>query len=255
MTHSISHKLILELNGSELALITVKKDGIVANIDFHSFFDNQILEQILDKLPEIYSDITVIIRRKPFITIPETYYTSDLNELFKLSYELPELDKIYLDKTESGIGIGYVMDPNIQTLIASKFTRATFTHEASVILKKLYKEVNFKHPRILISIHDGTLILFAINNTELVLCNYYQAKTNDDVFYFVMLVAEQLHFLPSETELIILGEPKNRNEIFDLFKNYIKDINIWVENYRMSDEIKHADLLSHSFALQALVCE
>ncbi len=255
MAHSISHKLIIELNGSELTLITVKKDGLVANIEVYPFFDQPILEQILEKLPEIYTNITVLIRRKPFISVPENFYSANLSDIYKLSHEWPESEELYLDKSDNGIGIAYFLDPTFVSLVTAKFQRVTFQHEASVILKKLYKEVNFKQPRILFSINNETLIIFAINNAQLVLCNTYQAKTNDDVFYFVMLIFEQLHFLPGETELVILGEPPNRTELFDLFKNYIKDINLWIENYTISEDIKQPHLLAHTFAVQAMLCE
>ena len=70
-----------------------------------------------------------------------------------------------------------------------------------------------------------------------------------------MLTVEQLHFLPGETELVILGEPPSRNVIFDLFKNYIHEINIWLEEYKVEDEINNEPLLARSFVLQTLVCE
>lgn len=255
MTHSVSHNLVLELNGNDLSIVTVKKDGLVVDLRFYPLVDKPMLENILAELPEIYSDITLLIRKKDFITVPESYYSENLDELFKLSYNLPEEDKILLDKLEYGLGAAYAIDKSLADAIITKFPRVNIRPEATVILKKLFKEVNFRQSRILISINNGNLIIYAINEGKLLLCNSFQAKSNDDIFYFVMLTVEQLHFLPAETELVILGEPPLRSEIFELFKNYIKEINIWMEEYQIDQDVKNTKVLSQSFALQVLVCE
>ncbi len=255
MAHSVSHNLILHFNGIDLSIITIKKDGMVDNVQFYPSISLQILSNVLAELPEIYSDITLLVSKKDFITIPENFYEVDISELFKLSYNLADEDTIGLDKSDYGIGIGYALNTDIANLITTKFPRVKIRHEANVVLKKLFKEVNFKQPRILISINKDTLILIAITDGNLVLCNSYKAKTNDDIFYFVMLAVEQLNFIPAETELVILGEPPSRTEIFELFKNYIREINIWMEELIVSDKLSNTELLSNSFALQVLICE
>ena len=207
------------------------------------------------ELPEIYSEITLLIRNKNFIILPESFYNEDVNEIFKLSYTLPENETVWVDKSEQNMGIAYAINTGLIQLIIAKFPRVKIHHEATVIISKLYKEVNFKHPRILITINNESLIIFAINEGDLLLCNSYSVSSNDDIFYFVMLAVEQLHFIPSEMELVILGEPPARNEIFELFKNYINEINIWMEEYQTDHQIITTESLSHSFALQTLVCE
>lgn len=255
MAHSVSHNLILQLNGNDLTLVTVKKDGVVDDLQFFPLVDALMLDSILAKFPEIYSEITLLICKKDFITVPESFYSENISDFFKLSYTINNGENIMLDESDYSIGIGYKLENSLVDLIKSKFPRIKLRHEASVILKKLFKEVNFKQPRILFSINQDNLIIFAINNGNLVLCNSYQAKTNDDIFYFVMLTVEQLNFLPGETELIILGEPPNRVQIFDLFKNYIQEINIWIEEYKMSSKLENSELLLHNFALQSVLCE
>ncbi len=109
----------------------------------------------------------------------------------------------------------YALDFRLTDLIISKFPRVKIYNEATIILKKIYHEIGLKQPRILISINTDKLLLFGINDGKLNLCNSFPIKSIDDIFYFVMLSIEQLHFLPSETELVILGEPPIRIEIFD----------------------------------------
>ncbi|MFM9944654.1 MAG: DUF3822 family protein [Bacteroidia bacterium] len=255
LTHSVSHNLILELNGNDFTIATVKKDGLVVNLKFYPLVDQAIMEGVLVELPEIYSDVTLLIRKKDFITLPESFFTSNISEIYKLNYIISEGDRVWLDKLDNGLGIAYAIDVAIADVTAAKFPRIKIIHEATVILKKLFKEVNFKEPKIIISINTGSLIIYAIKDGKLLICNSFQAKSNDDIFYFVMLTVEQLHFLPAETELVILGEPPMRAEIFELFKNYIKEINIWMEDYQFSPEIKNTELLAYSFALQTLICE
>ncbi len=255
MAHSVSHNLIFELIDDNLIIVTVKKNQFVVDFRFFETLDKDKLETILGELPEIYSEITLLIRNKNFITLPENFYNEDLSEIFKLSYTLFPNETVWLDKSEQNIGIAYAIDKSLIDLIVAKFPRVKIHHEAKVILSKLYKEVNFKQPRILITINTENLIIFAISEGELMLCNSYPVKSNDDIFYFVMLAVEQLHFIPSETELVILGEPPARIEMFELFKNYINEINIWLEEYQTDPQIINTESLAHSFALQTLVCE
>ena len=230
MAHSASHNLFIELNGTDLTIATVKKDGLVVDLKIFPLVDKPALDIILADLPEIYSDITLLIRNNNFITIPESFYSSDISEIYKLSYNLPDSERVWLDKSDYNIGIAYGVEIGLADSIAAKFSRLKIKHEATVILSKLFREVNFKQSRILISLNQETLIIYAINEGKLVLCNLYYTKANDDIFYFVMLAIEQLHLLPGETELVILGEPPNRTELFELFKNYINEINIWLED-------------------------
>ena len=227
----------------------------MVNLQFFPLVDRAMLETILAELPDIYSDMNLLIRKKDFITVPENFHDTNDNNLFKLSYNQRAEDKLWTDKSDQGIEIVYAVEIGLVDCICTKFPRIRIRNEVSVILSKLFKEVNFKRPHILISVNDWHLIIYAINEGKLQLCNAFQAKSYDDIFYFVMLTVEQLHFLPGETDLIILGEPPARNDIFELFSNYIKEINIWLEEYKTDDEIKNEHLLSHSFALQTLVCE
>ena len=185
MAHSVSHNLIFELIDDNLIIVTVKKNQFVVDFRFFETLDKDKLETILGELPEIYSEITLLIRNKNFITLPENFYNEDLSEIFKLSYTLFPNETVWLDKSEQNIGIAYAIDKSLIDLIVAKFPRVKIHHEATVILSKLYKEVNFKQPRILITINTENLIIFAINEGELMLCNSYAVKSNDDIFYFL----------------------------------------------------------------------
>jgi hypothetical protein len=255
LTHSVSHNLILELNDNDLIIVVVNKDNLVIDLKSYPLIDTKILKDVLFKLPDIYSDISLLVRKKQFITIPESFYGNDLTKMYTLSYNLVREDKLILDKTEYNIGVVFSADTAMLDLILYKFPRVKIHHEATIIINKIFLEIGLKQPRILISINDDSLLIFAIIDGKLALCNIYSVKSNDDIFYFVMLTMEQLHFTSTETELVILGEPPHRSDIFDLFKNYIKEINIWLENVNLSDPLPNKHIISQSFALQNVLCE
>ena len=255
LTHSVSHNLIFELNGQDLTIATVTKNTEVVTLQYYPSIYKEKLTDILNKLPEIYSKVNLIMSRKDFITIPEEFFTTNLESLYGLSYDIPEGSKILIDKSEQGFGVVYSVNPDLVEAIENKFTRLTTQHEISVILSRLYSEVSFKLPCIYLSINNGHLILTAVNEGKLQLCNSFRAKTEDDIFYFVMLTVEQLTFLPAETELVILGEPIREKELKTLFKNYIREIRSWKDTYTLDLSIKNASILEQSFALQSLICE
>ena len=254
MTHSVSHKLILELNGNDLNLVTVNKDEQVIQINSYNIIDQQILEKILAELPDIYASINLLIRKKNFISIPEEFYEDDINKIYELSYKQDENDNLNLDKTDYSMGIVYQVEKAFTDLIKNKFSRVTVQSEVSIVLKKILAEANLKKNKIFVSLKDEQLILFVVSEGKLLLCNPYITKSNDDTFYFVMLAIEQLHLMPEDIELIILGEPPNRKTIFDLFKNYINEINIWLEEFNCPSALFNKEIIDRAFALQLMIC-
>lgn len=254
MTHSVSHKLLIELNGNDLILVTVNKEEYVISAKSYNYIDEQILGKVLSELPDIYSEISLLVRKQNFITIPEQFYEEDISKLFALSYNLSDELLMNIDKTDYGIGVVYQLDKVFEELLKNKFSRLNVQNEVSVILKKIYKEANLKKPKIFITLNDEQLIVFVVNDGKLLLCNPYITKSNDDTFYYVMLAIEQLHLMPEETELVILGEPSNRKAIFELFKNYINEINIWLEEYKFDSSVFNKEIIEKSFAMQLLIC-
>ncbi|NUM32380.1 MAG: DUF3822 family protein [Bacteroidetes bacterium] len=253
MTHSVSHKLYIELNGNDLTLLTANKEAQIISIKNYNFIDEQLLDNILTELPDIYSEINLLLRRKNFITIPEQFYDEDIDKIYSLSYNLAEEDFLNIDKTDFGIGVVYQVDRVFAEKIKNKFSRVLLQNEVSLVLNKIFK-TNINKSKIFITKNDEQLNIYIVNNGKLMLCNPYITKSNDDTFYFVMLAIEQLHLMPEETELIILGEPPNRKAIFDLFKNYINEINIWLEDYNCDSTVFNKDIIEKSYPLQLLVC-
>lgn len=254
LVHSVSHKLILELNGSDFSIITVSKEHDILSCKTLNFFDDKIIKNLLDELPEVYADVNLLVRKTDFITIPEDFFEVDFNKIYSLSYLLNDDFILNIDKTDYGVGIVYPIEKLYFDLIISKFSRVMVCSEASLILKKIFKVVNFQKPKILISLNQEKLIVFVVKDNKLQLCNPYITKSDDDTFYYVMLAIEQLHLQPEDTELVILGEPPHRKAIFELFKNYINEINIWLEEYNSPNLFQNKQIIDRSFALQQLLC-
>lgn len=254
LTHSVTHKLVLELSGNSLNIVTINKELHIVSFSSHDIVDSESLDNILKELPEIYSEVSLLISNADFITIPESFLESDINKIFALSYNLNYDFVLNTDKTELGICIVYPIDISLVNLIKKKFTRINIQNESSIIIRKIFKEINLKKSIIFITINSEKLNLYVIKENILQLCNSYFVKSLDDVFYFVMLTIEQLHLQPDETELVILGEPPDRKAIFELFKNYIKEINIWLEEYKFISNTGTNQKIESSFALQQLIC-
>ena len=254
LTHSVSHNLLIELNGHDVTFVTLRKTGEVAELKFYPSLIKSRLEELLGAMPEIYTRVELLVRKKDFIIIPEEYFETDWQELFTLNHTLPAGETLFLDKTEHRLGVVYPVNTALLDLILGKFSRLHRQSEVSILIARLYREVNFQLPRIFLSVNSGHLILLAVNEGKLLLCNGYRAKSMQEVFYFVMLAVEQLKFLPAETELVLLGEPAEEREIIDLFKNYLRDNSVWKEDYQIDAGLDPSPI-SRSFALQTRVCE
>jgi len=255
LAHSVSHQLIIELNDNDLIVTTIKRDREIVNLQLFPSFKLTNLEEILSELPDIYSDVLLLARKTNFIILPEIYYQTDYKDLYTLNHILQNNEALYLDKSDHGFGILYSMDMDLLTLIRNKFLRIMQRSEVSVILSKIYKEINFRLPQIFITINKENLLIIAVNDGTLQLCNSYQAQNTDEIFYFVMLAIEQLQFLPTETELVFLGKPFLLNDLKELFKNYIQKIRTWEETFRGEENLINQNMIENSFALQSLLCE
>lgn len=206
-------------------------------------------------MPDIYADVILLVRKKNFIILPEIYYQSEWIDFFTLSHNLQAREELCIDKSDHGFGIVYAMDLDFMSVINSKYLRVNRRNEVTVILSKIFKEINLRQPQIFISIDQGNLLVLAVNEGKLQLCNAYQVHNTDEIFYFVMLAIEQLQFLPAETELVILGKPVLKDALKELFKNYIQEIRIWSEPYRIEPGLMEEALIDNSFAMQTILCE
>jgi len=255
LTHSVSHSLILEYNGNRLTILTQRKDDNILQTKEYQGVSVNTLKTILGNLPEVFSEINCCIRNKEFVLIPEEYFNEDYSEIFKLSYDLALDQNLFLDKLDHRIGVLYKDEVEIHNLFKAKFPRINIHHEATLILSKIYKELNSAGSGVYLSVNEYSILLVCVKEKKLVLCNMYQAKTVHEIFYLIMLVYEQFHLNASEIGLTILGIPYNKAELYELLSQYIRSISYRSEELRFADGVSSVASLNQSFALQLMVCE
>ena len=255
MTHSVSHSLIIEYNGNRLSLYTKRKDDVILEIKEYQNVTATTLTTILTNLPEVYSQIHCCLSQSAFIVIPEEFFEQDHQALFSLSYEIKKGQQLFLDKLDKGIGILYADDAQIHGSLLSKYPRINIKHEAGIVLSKIQKELVNIEEMVYLSVNEESILILCVRDKKIKLCNGYQTKSIHEIFYFVMLVYEQFHFVPSETELTILGEPKGKAELNELLQQYIRKINYRTEQSAFESGVSSKFSLNRSFATQLLVCE
>ena len=254
MTHSVSNKLIVEFNGRDLLFVTLRKDNTVVGADVHLITENEPVESIIAHYPEIYSEVRLIVRRSNFVTIPELYFREGAEAFYSLSYQIGAGEIVLIDKLEQQLGIAYAADNKVIAQLKSKFPTLVLNHEAGIILQEILSKNNKIQPWIGLVVNDDQLVMIITLNGKLHLCNSYQIKNNDELFYFVMLAIEQLQINQASAEIELLGEVHETHKIMELFENYVGNISLRAESFLAEGNPAALNRIGASYSMQLSVC-
>tara|TARA_B100000497_G_scaffold35427_1_gene41520 strand:- start:1582 stop:2319 length:738 start_codon:yes stop_codon:yes gene_type:complete len=145
------------------------------------------------------------------------------NDTFKIGFEKPKLLDVLTDK---------LVNTNTATDI-----ELLFDH----ISKKKHSHAIYFYE------HKGILSLIAWKDGQFMLSNRYPVANADELFYFVMLVIEQLEIPVQDIHVECIASHDKAEEYKLLFKNYLPPI----QQLAFSEETSSKDntqVLSHFFA-------
>jgi len=231
---------------SDLLIVTVDSHRQIYSIYAK---DNQLKHQMVGvdhTLPAslsaaIFSSTHVHVMNSPFTLCP--LETKELAPFFELNHGKPS--HLASSKTDA-FQIGYDQPAWIQPLLKS-LVNAKLNTDIELLYEYAAK-ANVVHA-IYFYEYEGILTLLAWKNGSFVLANRYPIQHIDELFYFLMLVVEQLELPVDSLQLTAISSPSNSEKYLHTFKNYLPAIRTITPTDSSSgdiDESMHAVL--HFFA-------
>lgn len=174
-----------------------------------------------------YKNVYCNIQTQRYSNIPKPLFESNnLEKLFSFSNELLKSDKIqynYLKNSNSYII--YPIDYSLESVLVSFYSNITFYHHLFPIIEnKILLNKNKNNYKIFINISKNFFDSVVINSNKLILANSFSFENDDDFMYFFLLIFEQLNLNPEETEVILTGNIRKEDELFNKTKKYVRNI-------------------------------
>ncbi len=193
-----------------------------------SLVDADMLSKILADnaaLNQIFGSVQLIYGGSPFVTIPSQILTnSDRRQLFQLSYKIGHDTQLEEGNMTTDVSLTYAIPLSLTSVLKTKYPNLKKSHEIACAYKWI-ETMGLEKTKMYAHFQGELLLILVTRNGKFLLANYFDAKNNDDVFYFVMSVVEQLSLDPEVTTLHWLqtGEETD-NSLVSLFENYINKV-------------------------------
>lgn len=201
----------------------------------------------------MYTRVEVCVRTPGFVLVPDAYSALDAEVLFGLNFSLHVTEILLRDPSTSTMEVVYSLNKETYNALREKFPRAIFRHEAAILIDTLFRNPLSDQTAVFVSAQPGSVLLLCSIKGKLQLCNAFPAKTEQEVFYFIMLVYEQLNLQPAETELVFLGTPPDYLQWEALLSQYIRNLSTRNEGITADEELDTTPLRS-SYAMQVMLC-
>ena len=226
--HSVSNKLFLELHSDDITFLVCNRNYEVLQSGQFSLVDEVMMKKIIDDhqvFNQIFGGVELIYGGSPFITIPaQIIESSDRQRLFKLSHKLGNESVLEDGNLDQEVSLIYSTPKAISNVLASKYPNLKKVHELMCLNRWIQK--NLSNPNTIFARIDGEVLLIVVmRNGKLTLANYFDVKSHDDIFYFIMLSVEQLNLEVENTSLVFLTcSDAIEDELLKLFANYLKHV-------------------------------
>jgi hypothetical protein len=214
---------------------TVNKDILeVKQISFSDFPKNFSIENSLwksfmefDALTAQYDEIAVLHENNLNSFVPEALF----DENYKGSYlqyntKVFETDFFTYDQLKNHEMVNvYVPYVNINNYLIDQFGSFEYKHFGSLLVEGLLKKSPKSVPPLMYVHVAGTHFeIIIIQNQKLQLYNSFEYQNADDFLYFILFTAEQLHLNPDDFNLVLLGQIKEGDSLYNKLYEYVRNV-------------------------------
>jgi len=173
-----------------------------------------------------YKSIEIVYSSENFTLVPQVFYQQGAaDKFFGFNHEIERgfiVDKTLLTKAEAWCIFN--IPENLKEFLILKYPKATIRHNLYPLVERALKENrNFpERKQVHINFFRSYFELIVLSGTKLHLCNQFIYSGESDISYFVLYVFDQLKLPPDTTELVIHGQMRQTDPIYQTFKKYIR---------------------------------
>lgn len=128
----------------------------------------------------------------------------------------------------ASVKLFFCMDEEVKSFFNRVFPHHHVKHQITILSHLFLTSEEFNNQQLLLSINENSINIIFKHQQQLVLANHYQAKTNEDVLYYLLFVMEQYQLDPASTTLSVIGNIAATDELLIQLKKYIKQVRLAV---------------------------
>lgn len=224
--------LAIEINTGAVRFVKLDGSFVVSKHEF-SFLDKQdyrYKSQLSDfleeaKLREIdFDECSIAWSAKQSTLIPTNVYNeSEASSVFKLCFG-EQFDKNEIDYnrvTDPQLVNVYWIPFWLKTFFVIKFPRVVIQHEATHLLRGIFKGSTFK-PKAIAVFHEDFFSLLLVKENNLHFYSNFDYSSIEDVVYYISFTLQQKEWFNNPVEIVLNNGVGAKLDLVELEKNLLK---------------------------------
>ncbi len=184
-----------------------------------------------------FRKVNILIDNNRNTFIPKDYFQEENKETYLRLLSRKPSHHINTDEVSSINAINvYSLDDNIITLLTSFSSKINIYHSSSILIESLIKEFSERSHEIraFVNVKNNIYELTIINNSRLILHNYFDFNTKEDFLYFILFTFEQLKIDNETVPLYFMGFIEEKSPIVELCSRYVRNIRFFNRNNNLN---------------------
>ena len=207
-----------------------------------------------------YRKVEIAFSGAKVSVIPPDFVTfGNKKNIVSAAYTVADWEEILTESVfAEGPAIASLFPAYIRQAVESVFPDAWMRNASAVFIKAVMKKYSQTIIRqIFLNFHDDFFELSVIQGSLLLYLNSFKYSEPADVLYFVLFVLEQLGFVSSEENIIVMGETDEDSEVYKLLEMYCNTLHFvhTPNDINFGDIFRSVNLHHHFILLNMPVCE
>ena len=231
-------ELSIQISLSGLSFCILNRDSNTITFLKEIHFDKKVNPlELLDVLKEqfiaenvlgnTFSKTCVIHDNDISSLVPRPLFNEDyLADYLKFNSKILKSDFITFDELLINDSVNvFVPYININNFIYDKFGTFTYKHISTILINNiLLTEKNTKTTKVYVNVSNNHFEIIIVSQGKLLLYNTFKYNTKEDFIYFILFTAEQLKLNPETLDLVLIGNIKKDDDLYNIAYKYIRNI-------------------------------
>lgn len=180
-----------------------------------------------DFLNNTFSQVTIVHDNELSTLVPKALFNEEyIADYLKFNSKILRTDFITFDELSINDSVNiYVPYVNINNYIYDRFGNFEYKHYSTVLIESLLNNDKYSSDdKMYVNVNNSHFEILVTQNNNLRLYNTFEFHTKEDFIYYILFTAEQLNLNPEEFKLLLLGDIKKDDDLFNIVYKYIRNI-------------------------------
>ncbi|MEZ4802702.1 MAG: DUF3822 family protein [Gelidibacter sp.] len=208
------------------------------------------------ELNQPFSSVLIIYQNELSNLVPKELFDEEQSaDYLKFNSKILNSDFISHDEIATNESVNvYVPYMNINNFIFDTFGAFEYKHASTILIESLLQKIKNNEAEIYINVNAQHFELVAIKDKKLIIYNYFDYTSREDVIYFLLFTMEQLQLNPEHIQLKLMGHIEKDDELYSIIYKYVRFVEFYSPDYEFdfkaetnSDQGHHNAIILNSF--------